>query len=117
MRKILALVFMAFGLVLFATAVLYGDARVALLLFIPIIYGGGILLLMGTLLFIIGFILLFFSPLLEENTGPEKSYGGVILIGPIPIVFGSDTNITKIMLYLGLALAIILLLVYLLWLY
>lgn len=106
---------MAAALVLIAASVLLGEARVALLLFIPVIYGGGVLLALGILLFLAGFLLLFFIPFYEQDTRVEKSYGGVVFIGPIPIVFGSDTDITRNMLYLGLVLAIILLLVYLFW--
>ncbi len=42
---------------------------------------------LGIILVIIGFILLFIA--LIYFTRGEGDYGGVILIGPIPIVFGS----------------------------
>jgi uncharacterized protein (TIGR00304 family) len=37
--------------------------------------------------------------------GPPARYGGVIMLGPIPIVFGSDARIAKWMMILGLILA------------
>ena len=36
---------------------------------------------------------------------PPARYGGVIMLGPIPIVFGSDARIAKWMMILGLILA------------
>ncbi len=122
MKKVLLpLILMVFGVVLLATALLTGDAEMFIVLFfIPVIYGGSILMMVGVLLVFTGFFLLFFLPFFEadetrELANTEKSYGGVVFIGPIPIVFGSNTDITRNMLYIGIVLAIILLLVYLFW--
>ena len=104
------------GLVLIALALVTGEAKVALVLFIPVIYGGGILLLLGILLLFLGIFARFFLPMTHEETTLEKNYGGVVFIGPIPMVFGSDAKITRTMMYIGLVIAIILLLFYVLWL-
>lgn len=53
--------------------------------------------MIGIALIIMGFALLLLSP--------GVSYGGVVIIGPIPIVFGNSPEITII----GIALALILL--------
>ncbi|QIW25023.1 DUF131 domain-containing protein [Sulfolobus sp. S-194] len=46
----------------------------------------------------------------ENKQGEQRSeYGGVIFIGPIPIVFGSNKKIAKTMLILGIIIFIILL--------
>jgi uncharacterized protein (TIGR00304 family) len=36
----------------------------------------------------------------------KTQYGGVVLVGPLPIAFGSDRKIAVIMLVLGIAMAI-----------
>ncbi|BAB67350.1 MULTISPECIES: TIGR00304 family membrane protein [Sulfurisphaera] len=44
----------------------------------------------------------------ENRQGEQRSeYGGVIFIGPIPIVFGSNKKIAKTMLILGIIIFII----------
>jgi uncharacterized protein (TIGR00304 family) len=44
----------------------------------------------------------------------RKRFGGIVLIGPIPIAFGSDVRITVIMLILAIGLMVVALLAFLL---
>ena len=114
-----------FSLIVFAA--ITGEADVALFLIFPVIYGGGWLMLAGIVLVFISFILFFMIPFQNisrkeeyrehkgwaEEEGPRESkYGGVIFIGPIPIVFGKDKDITQKMLYMALILVITLIIVY-----
>ncbi len=48
-------------------------------------------------------------PLQQAPVQEKRKVGGVIFIGPIPIVFGSDAKTTKQMMVLGLVIALILL--------
>lgn len=48
-----------------------------------------------------------------ETPPKEKRFGGVLLLGPIPIVFGSDVRVTAAMLILALVLTVLLLLLFL----
>ena len=66
---------------------------------------------LGILLIFLGFILIFITIILGllRNKGRVKT-GGVLLIGPIPIVFGSDKDIVK----LSIILTIITLLIFIL---
>ncbi|MCY0860414.1 MAG: DUF131 domain-containing protein [Sulfolobaceae archaeon] len=79
-----------------------------------------LLLLGGILIIFIGFILIFIGALIEgeknsSNTQENKTQaGGIIFIGPIPIVFGSSKEITKWMLIIALIIAIILIVLYIL---
>lgn len=50
-----------------------------------------LLILIGILLVFIGFILIFFE-FIRKLPYKKVEGGGLILIGPIPIVFGSDTR-------------------------
>ncbi len=90
---------MVTGVILVAISVLTGEARVAIVIIIPVIYGAGVLMLGGILCVIAGFFLMFYSGSMggpqndEETTGQataERKVGGVLMIGPIPIIFGSD---------------------------
>lgn len=84
------------GIAVLLVALAEGDASVALVVIIPIVYGGGALLVLAILLIFAGFLLLSLSSVQRvRQEGPpadnevKKEFGGVVLIGPIPIVFGS----------------------------
>jgi len=109
---------LSFALILLGTfffflALLYGEGGLAIFFIFPVFYSTGIYGALGTLLIFAGILLLFFYPFLssppletqyleaynergqrdhEQNYSREVHYGGVLLIGPIPIVFGSDKN-------------------------
>jgi uncharacterized protein (TIGR00304 family) len=71
------------------------------------------LVIAGLLLIIAGFGVVMVSLVSRESgTEAEVKGGGVIMIGPIPIIFGSDAKWASV----AIALAIVLILVYfLLW--
>ncbi len=79
-----------------------------------------LLFLGGMLIIFIGFILIFVGAIIEgeksnsNNQENKTQAGGVIFIGPIPIVFGSSKEITKWMLIVALIIAIILIVLYIL---
>lgn len=57
----------------------------------------------GSSLIFIGVILLFAGFLLSamQNNSGNGEFGGLVLIGPIPIAFGSSPEITTSMIYVG----------------
>ena len=60
------------------------------------------LIFVGLLVIVIGFILEMIKGEEQRNQQQRKSeYGGVIFIGPIPIVFGSNKDIAKAMLIIA----------------
>ena len=95
-----AAVFVA-GVALIALSVADGGASVSLLVIIPIISGSSLVFLLGVVLLIVGFFSLPFAhtgtgdeatPALPETTpasGTSGGAGGFVLIGPVPIFFGS----------------------------
>jgi uncharacterized protein (TIGR00304 family) len=112
------------GLALIATAVAAGEADVSLVIIFPVFSGSSLGFLLGVLLivssFIVGFILMATdNEKPEERTGAASDamssseprsrteYGGVILLGPIPIAFGSNKRMALIMLVAGVILAIV----------
>ncbi len=65
---------------------------------------------LGSLLIFIGFIMVLLGMIFTTITG-QNDFGGLIMIGPIPIVFGSSPEITSSMLLLGLLILIVYLLI------
>ena len=55
----------------------------------------------GVLLIFIGFVLIMIS--LVQNSGSGVGFGGVIMIGPIPIVFGSSPELALVSIVMTLA--------------
>ena len=74
--------------------------------FFPIIFGFGLFSAIVALLMIISMFLIFISFIQDEQIKSEM--GGAVLIGPIPIIFGTSTRINL--------LAIILLLLFIIFL-
>lgn len=70
------------------------------------LYGLGIaLMLVGVLVIVIAVFLLFFSSFKGEA---KTQGGGAIIIGPFPIVFGTDKHSIRTILLLSIALTILL---------
>ncbi len=63
----------------------------------------------GFTLIILGFVLVFVGLLVSAFSGAGE-FGGVILIGPIPIAFGSSPEITLSMLWAGALITVVYLL-------
>ena len=68
------------------------------------------LLKLGSLLIFIGFAMVFLGMIITAGTG-HNDFGGLIMIGPIPIVFGTSPEIASSMLLLGLLILIVYLLI------
>lgn len=91
------------GALLLAWAALQGDVTVHLLLFIPVVQGTGPAAALGGLLMLAGVLTWFLTHLRTFDThhaptapkdppeGERRTQsGGLLLIGPIPIAWGSD---------------------------
>jgi len=67
----------------------------------------------GLFLVVAGFILAFVAVILlairSRGTGGQTRGGGVLLIGPIPIVFGSDRESARTLMILAIVLIVIVL--------
>lgn len=106
------------GIVTIALALARGEASVYLVLVIPVIVGTGPLAFLGIFLVFAGFLLTFLLwPLRAdiESEGrvlsvspeappPPRRWGGVLFLGPIPVIFGSDPRMTRTMLLVGVVL-------------
>jgi uncharacterized membrane protein len=111
-----SVVLLATGAVLVAVSVVQGGASVALFGFIPVVSGSSGLFLLGVALLFVGFLSVPFAwaagesgpaPTLREEVPeppPSKSsvpasrsggFGGLVLIGPVPILFGSWKGVSS----------------------
>ena len=64
----------------------------------------------GVLLVFLGFGIIFIATILSSRTRSEKGEmkgAGVVMIGPIPIIFGSDAKWTSIVVVLAIALVLL----------
>jgi uncharacterized protein (TIGR00304 family) len=70
------------------------------------LYGLGLtFILVGVIIMVIAALLMFFSN--AKGKGKVKE-GGVIMIGPVPIVFGTDKESLRTVLLLAIALTVLL---------
>ena len=113
------------GVACMIAAVMTGEAEISMVLIFPIFSGSSGLFILGVMLilfsFVAGFVMLASSQIalsrsmLHQELGQEslgqpemkKKYGGIVLIGPVPIAFGSDMKWALAMLVIGVILAIV----------
>lgn len=112
------------GISCIVAAAVGGEADVRLFLIFPVISGSSWLFLLGTLLivlsFFVGFAMIAVGGTGDDQPQPgsvdsrspattrkETIYGGVVMVGPIPIAFGSSKNMAIFMLMVGIALALV----------
>lgn len=128
--RLISLSMIVSGIFLVIYGITRGEMQVALFLIFPVIYGTGIVGLISILLIFLGFFLAFLSfaippdhveepyePMEIERPQMEKKSqvkgGGVVLIGPIPIVFGSDAKMAIIAMVLAIVMILLALLFFL----
>jgi uncharacterized protein (TIGR00304 family) len=113
------------GALTMAIAVAQRQANVYLVLVIPVIVGTGPLAFLGIILVFAGFLLTFLlwparfaedpgnrdalPTSREGGAAPARRWGGVLFLGPIPVIFGSDPRMTRTMLLIGIVLFLALL--------
>jgi len=128
----IALAVFAGGLALLGFSVAVGESQVHLVLIFPVVTGGGAAGLAGIGLVFLAMALGFLSfarlspipvPKAESAGAPQPppapvtpatKFGGVVFLGPIPIVFGSSPTISKVMLALAVVMTVLLLAFFLL---
>ena len=66
------------------------------------------LVLSGMALVLVGFVVIVVAALAQGNKeGAEVKGGGVIMIGPVPIIFGSDMKWASIAIVMAIALILL----------
>ncbi|MFP4169536.1 MAG: TIGR00304 family membrane protein [Methanomassiliicoccales archaeon] len=124
--RYLAGAMIAAALVMIGVAAALGQIEFSLFLIIPVLHGQGPLAALSILLLFSGILVLFLSLIPWHEEAPhireegndltweygdgKKRFGGVVLIGPVPIIFGSDWRMALIAIALAIALILIALL-------
>lgn len=129
-NQVIGMIVLIFGFSFIILSFQKGEGNAGIFVIFPFFYGSGIFALFRVLCIIFGIILFslgqFINLINNEELGMkmEESYeykpklekkmksGCVILIGPIPIIFGSDTKTTNLVAVIGL---IILIFVTIIW--
>ncbi|MCD6481112.1 MAG: DUF131 domain-containing protein [Thermoplasmata archaeon] len=101
------------GTILLFLAFLTGEGKGGIFIIFPFFYGSGIFSMVGILLIFLSFLSFFFSfphemgktefPPTEKT---EMKTGGIIFIGPIPIVFSSDEKMGRLLVTIAILIAI-----------
>ena len=111
------------GVAALAFGFVQGQAGLSLFLIFPVVTATGAWSALGILLLIAGFFALFLTwpayvadvspptqaqaatpPSGATSPAPSRRWGGVVFLGPIPIVFGSDAKVARWMLVVGVLL-------------
>jgi uncharacterized protein (TIGR00304 family) len=125
--RLLGPALLVLGIAVLVLAFLQGEASLALFIIFPVITATGGWAILGILLVVAGFFLSFLTwpgrsadstlpepspaapppggtPASASEPSPHRRWGGVVFLGPVPIVFGSDQKVTLWMLILGVVL-------------
>ncbi len=129
---IASIVMFVAGVVLLVYTAYSGEGKAWIFFIIPVFESTSPLALAGILLIFLSIFLFFFSlaeparfePSQSQAAGPKsttpgtaptsagKKFGGVVFLGPIPIIFGSDKKMAKWMIIVALVLVILLIVLY-----
>jgi len=123
--RTISMILILAGVIFLAIAAATGEIELAIVLIFPVIWGSGIFAVLGILLIFLGFFL-GIATVHFRSAGTDVEGGtrfqeegrikgaGVILIGPLPIVLGSDKTSTILVISLAIVLTILAILWFLL---
>jgi uncharacterized protein (TIGR00304 family) len=112
--NIFSLIFFIIAIFFFALGVFSGDVQTGFFVVFPFIAGSGLYAFLGMISLFVSILLFLFrfglkypedKKLSREKTSVKG--GGVVLIGPIPIVFGSNWKIAFVLMIVSIILIII----------
>jgi len=109
------------GIAFIIAGIAMGEGSVGIFMIFPFVYGNGPLMITGMLLVFLSFPIFMLSQFRTtgetygkdgygssieyEDTRTDKRVGGLILIGPIPIVISSDKRLAFILMAVGMVIA------------
>ena len=124
--RLLGISLLIVGGALIGASVAIGEGKVSLIVVVPVFWASGALGFLGIGALFLGFaVLLFFGPWFQivpsetpsastpppgepDTTGAKSAsprYGGLIVVGPFPVAFGTDRQLTMWMLVIGIVIA------------
>ena len=116
-----SLVFLIIAIIFFIIGFLQGDVEGGIIIIFPFISGSGIFALIGIIFIFLAILFYFYGFVNLQQTHEKYPYekdapierktsvkgGGVVLVGPIPIVFGSSWKIALVLMVLALIIIIV----------
>lgn len=114
------------GIALLVISVATEEGEIGLFIVFPFIIAEGAIAVLAAVLIFVGIVMMmisfFVAPVIIDEPGPvedgptrvksNKRFGGVVLIGPVPIIFGSDRSTAKGLIILAIALVALAILLY-----
>ncbi|MBC7128452.1 MAG: DUF131 domain-containing protein [Thermoplasmatales archaeon] len=115
MENKIPLIFFIFAIIAFIFAFIEGELKAGLFLIFPFVYGNGIFTFIGIILLFLSFLLFFISSLkrIEGEVEYKESKGGVILIGPFPVIISDNIKNALFLLIFSLVVFIVFVLFFL----
>lgn len=114
----LSLIFIVAGIIFLLFGFLEGDVEGGFFVVFPFIIGSGLYAFLGIICFFIAFLCFSysfssyikndFSNMGDKSKKTTVKGGGVVFIGPVPIVFGSSWKTALLMMILGFIIMILL---------
>ena len=111
---ILSVFFFIIAIFFFALGIFFGDVQTGIFVVFPFIAGSGIyaflaiiFLFVSILFYILGFVVKYEKNEMVNQEKTSVKGGGVVLIGPIPIVFGSNWKIAFVLMVVAIILIIV----------
>lgn len=118
MERKLPLILFLGGIASIIASVVTGKGKAGIFIIFPFVVGTGWLMLLGVVFVFVSVVAFMFTISPDERnqaaysqqtkSRTEKKAGGLILIGPIPIVISSDKKLALALLIIGVAAAVIL---------
>jgi uncharacterized protein (TIGR00304 family) len=110
----ISVLFFIIAIFFFALGVLFGDVQTGIFVVFPFISGSGIYAFLGIiflfvsiLFFVFGFVVKYEKGEMVSREKTSVKGGGVILVGPIPVVFGSNWKIALVLMFVAVILIIV----------
>jgi len=115
-RRLPLLLFLAGGACIIA-GLATGQGQAGIFVIFPFVAGSGWLFILGVILFFLSILAVMFTWLPPDEGAPappggrgemqtDRKVGGLLLIGPLPIVIASHKTLALMLLILGVALAL-----------
>lgn len=120
--RLFFLVFLVFAFIFFAIGLFTGEVEAGIFVVFPFLKGSGLFAFLGFIFLFLTFLTFIFSFSLDfkkdigESLDNSKSFddkksntegGGVVFIGPIPIVFGSNWKVAVVLIILAIVIMLV----------
>lgn len=108
MENKIPLILFIFAIIAFIFAFIEGELKAGIFIIFPFVYGSGFFSFIGIILLFTSFITFFaFSFKRVEEVEIKESKGGIILIGPFPIIISDSLKTAFILLLISMIIFVV----------